>query len=214
MTEELTVIMTNIPSADWSAPIDKQRRVIGRDQIADFVIPSHFSYVALLHAEVWADKSGAWIRDLNSSMVTRINGVRLDGTVHQAGIVAGDQISLGDLVLEVIHSKAVKPRVTEKCPNGSDWEVDSTGNSRQQREQNVFTRLTPAEVHVLLWISRGVLDNRHIGKRLHRSPHTVRTQVSSICKKLGLHSRGEILSWLKRRSDTVETETDEESRSA
>jgi len=58
--------------------------------------------------------------------------------------------------------------------------------------------LTPAELDVLLWICRGYVSDKDLGRVLERSPHTVRTHVASIFKKLKVTSRAELVSWLKR----------------
>ena len=55
-----------------------------------------------------------------------------------------------------------------------------------------------AERQVILWMGQGLLDDETIGKKLHRSPNTVRTQIGSIFHKLGLHSRGEVLNVLRQ----------------
>ena len=59
-----------------------------------------------------------------------------------------------------------------------------------------------AEREVVLWMCRGFLDDEAIGKKLKRSPNTVRTQVGSIFQKLGLHSRGDVLNVLRQLTTT------------
>lgn len=51
-------------------------------------------------------------------------------------------------------------------------------------------RLTPREREVLRLLTRG-LNNPEIAAALYLSPHTVRTHVGNILRKLGVHSRGE-----------------------
>ncbi|MGH2661326.1 MAG: LuxR C-terminal-related transcriptional regulator [Actinomycetota bacterium] len=51
-------------------------------------------------------------------------------------------------------------------------------------------RLTTREREVLQLLARG-LDNRAIARQLHLSPHTARTHVGNILRKLGVHSRAD-----------------------
>ncbi|HEX6208403.1 MAG TPA: response regulator transcription factor, partial [Actinomycetota bacterium] len=51
-------------------------------------------------------------------------------------------------------------------------------------------RLTPREREVLSLVARG-LDNARIANALYLSPHTVRTHVGNILRKLEVHSRAE-----------------------
>lgn len=51
-------------------------------------------------------------------------------------------------------------------------------------------RLTPREREVLRLLARG-LDNQAIARALYLSPHTVRTHVGNILRKLEVHSRAD-----------------------
>jgi DNA-binding NarL/FixJ family response regulator len=52
-------------------------------------------------------------------------------------------------------------------------------------------RLTPSEAAVLRFVLRG-LSNKEVGRLLGTSVTTVRTQLSSILRKSGTHSRTEL----------------------
>ena len=58
--------------------------------------------------------------------------------------------------------------------------------------------LDDSELEVIRWACRGLTTVEEIGHKLFRSPHTVRTQLGSIYKKLGVHSRDELLALLRR----------------
>jgi two-component system nitrate/nitrite response regulator NarL len=60
-------------------------------------------------------------------------------------------------------------------------------------------RLTAREREVLQLLSRG-LDNRAIARQLHLSPHTARTHVGNILRKLGVHSRADA-AWVALQED-------------
>jgi LuxR family maltose regulon positive regulatory protein len=62
----------------------------------------------------------------------------------------------------------------------------------------LLAELSRAELEIVLWMTRGYTTDGEIGKLLYRSPHTVRTQVSSIFNKLGIHSRAELVGWANR----------------
>lgn len=62
--------------------------------------------------------------------------------------------------------------------------------SRAPGRDNLHTLLTAREREVLTMIAAG-LDNDGIARRLHLSPHTVRTHAGKILKKLGVHSRAD-----------------------
>ena len=66
--------------------------------------------------------------------------------------------------------------------------------------RDMLRQLTAAELEVVLWMYRGYTSDDELGRTLHRSPNTIRTQVGSIFGKLNLHSRTDIVSWLKRSS--------------
>jgi DNA-binding CsgD family transcriptional regulator len=66
-------------------------------------------------------------------------------------------------------------------------EIDTTG----------VPGLTAAEQVVLLQLAQG-LTNREIGERLGKSEFTVKNQVSTILRKLGLRTRGRLIALFAR----------------
>ena len=58
--------------------------------------------------------------------------------------------------------------------------------------------LTAAELDVVRWMSRGITTYDDLSKKLFRSPHTVRTQMRNIFAKLDIHSREELIGWLRK----------------
>jgi DNA-binding CsgD family transcriptional regulator len=187
------LVLTNIPEGEWSFPIDGEKSVIGRSRQADIVINARYHSVSRRHAAVWADRRGLWISDLGSSSGTNINGVWVDH-VPKAGLVVGDVISLGEVELEVrgeIDDLATTfPHLSEEIPTKLRQFIPLARPMAQ--------KLSPAEIDVMLWISRGFQDDEEIARKLHRSPNTVRTEIGSIFRKFGLHSRAELMGWLKR----------------
>ena len=194
------LVLTNIPAKDWSFPIKADKSVIGRSRSADIVINSRYRSVSRRHAAVWADHKGLWLNDLGSSSGTNINGVWVDH-VPTAELVVNDTICLGEVELEVcgeIDDLALA------CPHVID---DSPTKLRMwiPMARTMAQKLSPAEIDIMLWFSRGFHDDTEIAKMLHRSPNTVRTEIGNVFRKLGLHSRAELMGWLKRANKSALT---------
>jgi DNA-binding CsgD family transcriptional regulator len=199
------LVLKNIPDREWSYPIDERRQSVGRSPECNIRIPDHFDSVSRRHAEVWSDRKGMWLHDCGSRGGTNINGVWVDH-VPQARLIVGDIVGLGRALLEVV------PEVAElACPAASIRVASPTWHGGEQDtamfHQVVIARvraqmLSPAEIDVLLWLGRGIQGDIEVGELLHRSPNTIRTQVASIYKKLGLHSRAELLAWVRRANRT------------
>jgi len=189
------LVLKNIPRREWSYRIESSPKVIGRSADADIVIPSRFDSVSRLHAEIWTDKYGTWIRDLKSRRGTCINGVWVDH-VPQAGIVVHDTVWLGDLAIEVVEQH----RFTFGKGVAEIGELDETPPPSQPDlpGRALCKRLSPREIDVLLGISRGHDDEEEIGKPLHRTAATVHTQLMAIFQKLDIHSKSALMGWLKR----------------
>jgi DNA-binding CsgD family transcriptional regulator len=198
----VSLLLTNHPTGGWFHVVEQQRKIVGRSDTAEIPIPKKFRTVSRRHAEVWLDHRGCWIRDLGSRVGTRVNLVWID-RLSEARLVPGDLIRLG----ESLEIQVVAGGLTAESPEDPLIE-EPAGTAGAELTLGLATRITPqqllrkhvspAETEVMLWISRGYLANEDLGQLLHRSPHTVRTQVSSILRKLGLRNRGDIIGWLKR----------------
>jgi DNA-binding CsgD family transcriptional regulator len=198
-----SLILTNLPKRDWCHLIEERPKVIGCSDNVDIPLPVRFCSVSPHHAQVWRDHRGHWIQDLGSTG-TRVNMVWIGG-LSRAKIVPSDVINLGDQVqMQMILGKPTSDggkELAEEVSGGPPHDdLTVCLGPGASRRQMVHGNISPAETELLLWISRGFLDNEDLGRRLHRSPHTVRTQIGSILRKLGLHSRGEIIPWLLRRA--------------
>lgn len=187
------LVLTNILAEDWSFPIKSEKSVIGRSRSANIVIDSQYRSVSRRHAAVWADRRGLWISDLGSASGTNINGVWIDH-VPRAGLVVSDTVCLGEVELEVWGEI---DDLSSTCPHVID-EVPTKLKRWIPLARAMAQKLSPAEIDVMLWFSRGFQDDVEIAKMLYRSPNTVRTEIGNIFRKLGLHSRAELMGWLKR----------------
>jgi DNA-binding NarL/FixJ family response regulator len=59
-------------------------------------------------------------------------------------------------------------------------------------------RLSGAERRVVSVLSSGTTSNEQIAERLHLSVHTVRSQVQSALKKVGVEDRTQLALWAAR----------------
>ena len=195
------LLMTNVPPKVWQAFVLGDPQVVGRLVECEIVIPAEYKQVSRQHAMVQADQGGLWIQDLDSSGGTRLNGVPLLPQVNTRAMV-GDRMSLGGLELYFVSPKASilddSVTIAQERVEKSQTVNFLTGPTRKMNERERLDRISPAELEVIRWACRGLTTVEEIGHKLFRSPHTVRTQLGSIYKKLGVHSRDELLALLRR----------------
>lgn len=190
------LIIANIPHTEWHAPVMAGRQVIGRGADADIRISPKYSSVSRAHAAIWWDRS-IFIEDLGSTAGTLVNGIRIKQE-KEYELALADSLWLGGLELNVV----------AEIDDGYVFEshvVDETGDTRIPPPENdgasaeaAAETLTHAELDVILWISRGYTALPELSEKLFRSPHTVRAQLRSIFRKLGIHSREEVIAWFQR----------------
>ncbi len=195
------MVITNVPPATWCGAVLEAPQTIGRAVEAEIRVPAEYRSVSRRHCEVRADRRGLWIRDLSSTSGTHVNGVWLDAG-REFQISGGDRIWLGGLELAVVHDldplQSVLSEVEDAGPHDTTL-FKSQKKTAEVPPQIVLQDLTHAELEVVLWMCRGYTSLDEIGKKLFRSPHTVRTQLNSIFRKLGVHSREELMGWLRRK---------------
>jgi DNA-binding CsgD family transcriptional regulator len=187
--------LTIVNAPEWHTAIDRDKRIIGRGPDVAIRVPDRFRSVSRNHASVWADdRHRLWIRDLNSRLGTAVNGVLLSCDLP-VQIVVGDRLMLGDLELDLVGG----PQMTADLNKIEVSEVEETSRyppaiaNLGKAPAEFVEELTPAELEIVLWLCRGFTRLQAIGRKLHRSPHTVRTQLGSIFRKTGVHSREELV---------------------
>jgi DNA-binding CsgD family transcriptional regulator len=201
------LVMVNVSEEDWSYRIDARRKTVGRSATAAIRLPERFEQVSRRHAEVWRDGGTNWLRDVGSRGGTHVNGVCLEKG-QAVTVTIGDRIALSDVEMNVVgHVSrlaevmaeagiAVLSQPAEETDGGTDIKLTMPlGFVREMLRQ-----LTTAELDIVLWMQRGYTSDEELGRILIRSPNTIRTQVGSIFGKLNLHSRTDIVGWLKRAS--------------
>jgi DNA-binding CsgD family transcriptional regulator len=123
-------------------------------------------------------------------------------------LAAGDRVWLGGLELEVVGLTGGNEEeyiAVQPAQDGDTVELRrqkrtcaSTDVVQQSRWQDLMGRLTPTELDIVLWMARGYSDPEDIAAQVNRSKHTIRTHYNNIFHKLGIHSRDELLSMIRR----------------
>ena len=113
----------------------------------------------------------------------------------------GDRVSLGGLELYFVSPDA---SILEELVGDAEEEgktrstVQFTAKSVKTVGDVRLSSLSPAELEIVRWICRGLTTFEEIGRKLFRSPHTVRTQLGSVFKKLDVHSREQLLALMRK----------------
>jgi DNA-binding CsgD family transcriptional regulator len=199
------LVMTNVAPTDWLGTLTANRQTIGRGEDADIRIPGDYVHVSRRHAEVWIENDGCWITDLESTSGTRLNSVPL-APKQRFRLMVGDHLWLGAAELDLVaHPNDSSQSLREPHESTVGYVIGQSGNAEfPGAPADEFAALTPAELEVVLWMSRGLTDPTAVAESLFRSPHTIRTHLASIFSKLNVHSRDQLLACLARRSSTYE----------
>jgi len=193
-------ILTIVNAPEWRMAVDRQEKIIGRGSDVAIRVPDRYRSVSRKHASIWADhRRRLWICDLHSRLGTAVNGVLLASDLP-VQIVTGDRLLLGDLEMDLIDD----PRITSEIEEMDASEVEETRRcpaavaNLADGPAELVEELTPAELEIVVWLCRGFTRLQAIGRKLHRSPHTVRTQLGNIFRKTGIHSREELVGRFRR----------------
>jgi DNA-binding CsgD family transcriptional regulator len=119
-----------------------------------------------------------------------------------------DHLWIGAAQLDVVaspdavsrHIEAEPPESTVGCYMTPSRAAETPGLSAE-----AFATLTPAEMEVVLSMSRGLTDPDEVADSLCRSPHTIRKHLANIYSKLNVHSRDEILACLLKQGSAPPT---------
>ena len=68
------------------------------------------------------------------------------------------------------------------------FKADTAGSTRSRGKPPPVVKLSPAEAAAVAGVARG-LSNREIAAELGKSPATVKNQLVSVYRKLGVNSR-------------------------
>ena len=203
------LMIVNLPEWHWA--VLQREQLIGRAEEADIRLPNRFTSVSRRHAVIWADNRGCfWIRDVGSQMGTAVNGVLL-APERETQIAVGDRLLFGGLELELLEGASSLPAVPTEgdSSDGVDESTTRTVPARRYADapSKLLADLSHAELDIVLWMSRGYTSLASVARLLHRSPHTVRTQLGSIFRKTNTHSRDELIGRLRRANSGADDST-------
>ena len=191
---DISIAIVNSP--EQALHISPKAQKIGRANGCDLCIPAQYASVSRQHAAVWMDSGGeCWIEDCASTCGVRINRVRLPKG-GKSRILPGDEITLGDINLRVLGAGETLPAPGEVHEMASTLPIGAT--EMFEEPWGSLESLTPAEMEVVLWMSRGFTSLDQLSEKLSRSPHTIRTHLSSVFGKLDVHSKDGLLAYLRR----------------
>lgn len=159
--------------------VTKRTSLLGRSSHCDFLVGD--DSISRKHAEISIVGSHLFVRDLRSR-----NGTFLDGARIEASIVeVGQRMRFGQVDFLVT-------AVTE-TPEVSNSEID-TKVLLQSEEPSSLGRLglSKAQRRVVRLLIEG-LSEKKIARKLRLSPFTVHNHVQAAHRKLGVHSRAELL---------------------
>ncbi|HEY2411161.1 MAG TPA: FHA domain-containing protein [Pirellulaceae bacterium] len=195
------LVMTNVAPSDWLGTLTANRQIIGRGEDADIRIPGDYVHVSRRHAEVWIENDGYWLMELGSTSGTRLNSVPLVPK-QRFRLIVGDHLWLGAAELDLVANPNDSNRAMRRPQESTvGYIIGKSGNAEfPGAPADDFATLTPAELEVVLWMSRGLTDPTDVAESLFRSPHTIRTHLASIFSKLNVHSRDQLLACLARRT--------------
>ena len=200
--------MVNVPLDEWNSAIVRIDQTIGRGRDAGIVVPNRFRAVSRRHAAIWADSKGqVFIRDLGSRCGTHVNGIHLKPQ-EPYRLEVGDRVNLAGLELQITASVPPLTQLVAELnvPRLHDtWDMEEMDRRVGDEARELLGNLSNAELEVMLWLCRGYTSLEAVGGKLHRSPHTVRTQLNSIFRKLAVHSRDELIGKVYRANRELST---------
>jgi DNA-binding CsgD family transcriptional regulator len=207
MSSNAYLLLTNVAPSDWLGTLCTRRQTIGRGEEAELRIPSEYVHVSRSHAVVWTENDGHWIIDLGSKSGTRVNNVPL-APYQPFRLMLNDHLWLGAAQLDLVANPHAVPQRSFRDAHESTVGFNVSKPASQaatiefsDARTDGLESLTPAELDVVLWISRGLTDPNDVANSLYRSPHTVRSHLSNIYSKLNVHSRDQLLACLIRRGN-------------
>lgn len=202
------LLAINFTAEDWSLPIARHPAVVGRGSAADVRLEVGNLGISRRHARFWADHR-LWVEDLGSTYGTFVRRVRLKPR-QRVTIVPGDRILLGRLELEVLtpeqfaafrEREALRVGVSEdSLATEADAGFPAVPCLPKLPSNELFNTLTKAEREVLIWLMRGHHAEDDIAAHSFRSSRTVHTHLNNIFRKLGVHTRYELMAVVLRDS--------------
>ncbi len=143
--------------------------------------------IAAQHHDVASKLYGAYLREQNRLGTTLSNiEQQLDNELREHLGIALDQ-------QELLIAKTTRP-LAEYLALGKQFLEHYAGLPNNQESSAVSTEmmLSPRETEVLACLAEG-LSNKSIAKKLHLSPNTVKTHITSLFNKFGVNNRTQVV---------------------
>jgi DNA-binding CsgD family transcriptional regulator len=182
MNEKAFLLLPGLTPSVWCYELQSREQTLGRSHECD--VRLMHETVSRRHAVIWGEPGAYFVRDLESS-----NGTFIDGEkTTQARIEPGKRIRVGDVLLDMIgiseyesNTAVIELRPTEPIKGGLTAQLTKW-----------LSDLSEAQVRVLRLLLKG-LSEKEAAASLNLSPHTVHTHVKNIYRLLGVRTRGQLM---------------------
>jgi pSer/pThr/pTyr-binding forkhead associated (FHA) protein len=176
------LIMRGVLPEVWSHRVKTRKQIIGRAR--ECAIRVVDDKVSRQHAKIWERSGLVFIRDLNSSNGTFVDGQR----VTRCTLVSGKSVHIGDLTLEVVSSLTqVRTRMKDRL-SSSTIQQALPGRAPDPRVES----LSDGQRLVLRLLVQGASE-KQAAAALCLSYHTIHTHVKQIYRQLHVRSRAELM---------------------
>jgi DNA-binding CsgD family transcriptional regulator len=199
--------LTDAPEVQWRLYRGARLRTIGCSTRADIRLPRRFTRVGRVHAAVWVDESGSWIRDLGTPFSTTINSTPIAPEVA-VRIVPGDRLGIGDAALEVASEVQLLTLHSPGPTTGVSAHLAPAATSNLEKVED-FTpaigvqisdlyQLSEVEFDIIMFVRRGMTEEDSPRQLFDLDPAHLRSLLASIFRKLRVTSIQELEKALQR----------------
>lgn len=184
---DLWLSLRGVARSIWCHTVTPSKQQIGR--LGECPIQLLHESVSRRHAEIWAAGEEFWLRDLDSSNGTLINGHKISESTFQLG----DTLQLGKVMLDVVEGNTAddstdvlidRPTTPNELAKEDPVGIDTIDMSMES--------LTEAQLRVLRVLLTGKSE-KEVAEILFLSPHTVHSHVRVIYQYYAVNSRGALM---------------------
>jgi pSer/pThr/pTyr-binding forkhead associated (FHA) protein len=164
--------------------IDDGEFVIGRSKRAQVILVD--PTVSRRHAKLIRNRHEVTLEDLGSSNATFVNGRRIE----RCNVQVGDQVRIGGV------NCAISSSPLKFLAHGED---ESTFQIRREHGDTAqIETFTPAQKEIIKKVMEGQ-GEAEIAASLGKNQHTIHAHLMAIFKRVGVHSRAELIVKLTKR---------------
>jgi pSer/pThr/pTyr-binding forkhead associated (FHA) protein len=182
MVQSIWLVVRGLAPEVWSRRIKSRKQIIGRSPECE--IRLFDDKVSRQHAKIWERAGVVFIRDLNSSNGTFVDGVR----VSHGALASGQALRIGDITFALFVSKG-----TGRSDTFASLTATTVKHEIPVGVINTnFPGLSDAQRQVLRLLVQGASE-KEAASSLNLSYHTVHAHVKQIYRELKVRSRGELI---------------------